>query len=37
MLTPDDRSLVRLVGRERRAGRLRNDDVAIVRVEVGDR
>jgi hypothetical protein len=37
MLAPDDRSLDRLVGRERRAGRLRDDDVAVLRVEVGDR
>ena len=34
MLAPDDRSLGVLVARERRAGRLRDDDVAVLRVEV---
>jgi hypothetical protein len=34
MLAPDDRALARLVSRERRAGRLRDDDVAVVRLQV---
>ena len=34
MLAPDDRSFGALVARERRAGRLRDDDVAVLRVEV---
>ena len=36
MLAPDDRPLSRLVSRERRAGRLRDDDVAVLRIEVGE-
>lgn len=34
MLAPDDRTFSRLVTRERRAARLRDDDVAVLRVEV---
>jgi hypothetical protein len=37
MLAPDDRPLSRLVAGERRAGRLRDDDVAVLRIEVGGR
>jgi hypothetical protein len=36
LLAPDDRSLSRLVSRERRAGRLRDDDVAVLRIEVAE-
>ena len=36
MLASDDRPLSRLVSRERRAGRLRDDDVAVLRIEVGE-
>jgi hypothetical protein len=35
MLAPDDRALALLATRERRAGRLRDDDVAVLRVELG--
>jgi hypothetical protein len=37
MFAPDDRALGLLVSRERRAGRLRDDDVAVLRVELPDR
>jgi hypothetical protein len=34
MLAPDHRTMDRLVSRERRSGRLRDDDVAVLRVEL---
>jgi hypothetical protein len=36
MQAPDDSPLSRLVSRERRARRLRDDDVAVLRIEVGE-
>jgi hypothetical protein len=35
MLAPDDRTLGLLVTKERRAGRLRDDDVAVLRIQLG--